>query len=162
LTVHQETCPHLHRTVERIRELGVRPGVCVNPSTPVETLAEIAPYVDLVLIMSVNPGFGGQRYIRTSTDKLRRARALLDRAGRAGRARSSRGTAASTRTRWSRRCRPERPVSWRGARCSAIPRAWARASARCATRWEPRSGPPRRPEPERRIPPAAADPGVGA
>lgn len=83
LTVHQETCPHLHRTVERIRELGVRPGVCVNPSTPVEALSEIVPYVDLVLVMSVNPGFGGQRYIRTSTEKLRRARALLDRQGRA-------------------------------------------------------------------------------
>src|SRR5690349_12427487 len=67
LTVHQETCPHLHRTVQRIRELGVKPGVCVNPSTPIDTLAEIVPFVDLVLVMSVNPGFGGQRYIPTST-----------------------------------------------------------------------------------------------
>ena len=84
LTVHQETCPHLHRTIERIRELGARPGVCVNPSTPVDTLAEVLSFVDLVLIMSVNPGFGGQRYIPTSTDKIRRARYLLDREGRAG------------------------------------------------------------------------------
>ena len=83
-TVHQETCPHLHRTVERIRELGVRPGVCVNPSTSVDTLIEILPYVDLVLVMSVDPGFGGQRYIPSSTDKLRRARYQLDRLGRAG------------------------------------------------------------------------------
>ena len=84
LTVHQETCPHLHRTVERIRELGVRAGVCVNPSTPVDSLVEIMPFVDLVLVMSVNPGFGGQRYISTSTDKLRRARSLLDRHGHPG------------------------------------------------------------------------------
>ena len=84
LTVHQETCPHLHRTVDRIRELGVRPGVCVNPSTPVESLSEILPLVDLVLVMSVNPGFGGQRYIESSTDKLRRARYLIDRRGRPG------------------------------------------------------------------------------
>jgi ribulose-phosphate 3-epimerase len=84
LTVHQETCPHLHRTVDRIRELGVRPGVCVNPSTPVDTLSEILPSVDLVLVMSVNPGFGGQRYIEDSTDKLRRARYLIDRRGRPG------------------------------------------------------------------------------
>jgi ribulose-phosphate 3-epimerase len=84
LTVHQETCPHLHRTVDRIRELGVRPGVCVNPSTPVDSLSEILPYVDLVLVMSVNPGFGGQRYIESSTDKLRRARYLIDRIPRSG------------------------------------------------------------------------------
>jgi ribulose-phosphate 3-epimerase len=82
ITVHQETCPHLHRTVERIRELGARAGVTVNPATPVETLAEVVPYVDLVLIMSVNPGFGGQRYIPTSTDKIHRTRRLLDAAGR--------------------------------------------------------------------------------
>ncbi|MSR35875.1 MAG: ribulose-phosphate 3-epimerase [Gemmatimonadetes bacterium] len=84
LTVHQETCPHLHRTVERIRELGVRAGVCVNPATPVDTLTEVLPYVDLVLVMSVNPGFGGQRYIPISTDKIRRARYLLDRQGHPG------------------------------------------------------------------------------
>jgi ribulose-phosphate 3-epimerase len=82
LTVHQETCPHLHRTVERIRELGVRPGVAVNPATPVDTLAEIAPWVDLLLVMSVNPGFGGQRYIPSSTDKILRTRGLLQRIGR--------------------------------------------------------------------------------
>jgi ribulose-phosphate 3-epimerase len=67
LTVHQEVCPHLHRTVQRIRELGARPGVSLNPATPAATLHEILPYVDLVLVMTVNPGFSGQRYIPTST-----------------------------------------------------------------------------------------------
>jgi ribulose-phosphate 3-epimerase len=84
ITVHQETCPHLHRTAEQIRTLGARPGVSVNPATPVQALSEIAPYVDLILIMSVNPGFGGQSYIRTSSDKLRRARQLLDEVARSG------------------------------------------------------------------------------
>jgi len=68
--VQVETCPHLHRTVEQLRELGVKPGVTLNPSTPLTTLEEILPYVDLVLIMSVNPGFGGQVYIPSSTDKI--------------------------------------------------------------------------------------------
>lgn len=78
LTVHVEACTHLHRTIQVIRELGVRPGVTLNPGTPLGTLEEILPYVDLVLIMSVNPGFGGQSYIETSTDKVRRLRAMLD------------------------------------------------------------------------------------
>ena len=77
LTVHQEACPHLHRTLQRIRELGARPGVAVNPGTPVEAVRDVIPYVDLVLIMSVNPGFGGQAYIPTSTTKIARARAML-------------------------------------------------------------------------------------
>lgn len=77
LTVHRETCPHLHRTVQRIRELGARPGVTVNPGTPVETLTEVLSDVDLVLIMSVNPGFGGQRFIPQSFAKIERARSLL-------------------------------------------------------------------------------------
>ncbi len=79
LTVHQEACPHLHRTVQRIREMGVKAGVALNPATPVESLSEIASYVDLVLVMTVNPGFGGQSFIRTGLDKIRRTRALLDR-----------------------------------------------------------------------------------
>jgi len=83
LTVHVETCPHLHRTVEAIREVGARPGVTLNPATPLIALEEILPYVDLVLIMSVNPGFGGQSYIPTSTDKIRRLRAMLDAVGSA-------------------------------------------------------------------------------
>jgi ribulose-phosphate 3-epimerase len=79
LTVHQEACPHLHRTVQRIRELGVRAGVALNPGTPVEALTEVVPYLDLVLVMTVNPGFGGQSFVPTSMDKVRRVRALLDR-----------------------------------------------------------------------------------
>lgn len=78
LTVHVETCPHLHRTVQVIRELGVRPGVTLNPATPLSMLEEILPDVDLVLIMSVNPGFGGQSYIPGSTAKIRRLRQMLD------------------------------------------------------------------------------------
>jgi ribulose-phosphate 3-epimerase len=81
LTVHVETCPHLHRTVQAIRELGVRPGVTLNPATPLTTLEEILPDVDLVLIMSVNPGFGGQSYIPGSTAKIRRLRQMLDAIG---------------------------------------------------------------------------------
>jgi len=82
LTVHRETCPHLHRTVSRIRELGARPGVAINPATPVSTVEEVAGDVELVLVMSVNPGFGGQRYIPGATDKIRRVRGLLDGVGR--------------------------------------------------------------------------------
>lgn len=78
LTVHVEACPHLHRTVQAIREVGARPGVTLNPATPLIMLEEILPYVDLVLVMSVNPGFGGQSYIPTSTAKVRRLRAMLD------------------------------------------------------------------------------------
>ena len=81
LTVHVEACPHLHRTVQAIRELDVRPGVTLNPATPLVMLEEILPYVDLVLVMSVNPGFGGQSYIPTSTDKIRRLRMMLDAIG---------------------------------------------------------------------------------
>jgi ribulose-phosphate 3-epimerase len=81
LTVHQEACTHLHRTVERIRELGVRAGVAVNPATPLESVREVLADVDLLLVMSVNPGFGGQSYIPASDDKLRRARAMLDSLG---------------------------------------------------------------------------------
>lgn len=78
LTVHVETCPHLHRTIQQIKELGVKAGVTLNPATPLSSLTEILPYVDLVLIMSVNPGFGGQSYIPTSTAKIAQLRAMLD------------------------------------------------------------------------------------
>lgn len=81
ITVHQETCPHLHRTVQMIRELGVKAGVTINPGTPLSVLDEILPEVDLVLIMSVNPGFGGQSYIPASTDKIARLRRMLDDCG---------------------------------------------------------------------------------
>jgi len=78
ITVQVEATTHLHRTVQAIREAGAKPGVTLNPATPLATLEEILPYVDLVLIMSVNPGFGGQGYIPTSTDKIRRLRSMLD------------------------------------------------------------------------------------
>jgi ribulose-phosphate 3-epimerase len=77
LTVHVETCPHLHRTVQAIKALGVRAGVTLNPATPLTTLEEILPEVDLVLIMSVNPGFGGQRFIPASVEKIARLRQML-------------------------------------------------------------------------------------
>ncbi len=77
LTVHFEACTHLHRTVARIKELGMKAGVCINPATPVSLLRDILPYVDLVLIMSVNPGFGGQQFIPTSPAKLREAADMI-------------------------------------------------------------------------------------
>ncbi|MBN1147169.1 MAG: ribulose-phosphate 3-epimerase [Anaerolineales bacterium] len=77
ITVHVETCPHLHRSVQQIKELGPTAGVTLNPSTPLATLEEILPYVDLVLVMSVNPGFGGQSYIPTITGKIARLSAML-------------------------------------------------------------------------------------
>ncbi|MEJ2678812.1 MAG: ribulose-phosphate 3-epimerase [Gemmatimonadota bacterium] len=84
VTVHQEACIHLHRTVQHIRERGMKPGVTINPATPADTLSEILPYVDLVLVMSVNPGFGGQSYIPTSTAKIAQVRRMLDERGLAG------------------------------------------------------------------------------
>jgi ribulose-phosphate 3-epimerase len=78
LTVHVEACRHLHRTVQMITQLGCKAGVSLNPATSVEAVHEILPCVDLVLIMSVNPGFGAQRFIETSTAKLRRMRKLMD------------------------------------------------------------------------------------
>jgi ribulose-phosphate 3-epimerase len=81
LIVHVETCPHLHRTVQHIKELGCRAGVTLNPSTPAVTLEETLPYVDQVLVMTVNPGFGGQQFIDSMLSKIRRIRAMLDRLG---------------------------------------------------------------------------------
>jgi len=81
LTVHAEACTHLHRTVQRIRELGARAGVAINPATPLVSLTDVVPYIDLLLVMSVNPGFGGQSYISASTAKVGDARTLLDEMG---------------------------------------------------------------------------------
>lgn len=78
LTVQVEACLHLHSTIQKINELGCSASVALNPATGVETLREIAPFIDMVLVMSVNPGFGGQKFIETSTSKLRRMRKLLD------------------------------------------------------------------------------------
>jgi ribulose-phosphate 3-epimerase len=81
VTVHVEVLPHLHRTLQFIRSCGVKAGVAINPSTPVSALGEIAGDVDQVLVMSVNPGFGGQTFIPRSESKIRAVRALLDAAG---------------------------------------------------------------------------------
>ncbi|MEW6403853.1 MAG: ribulose-phosphate 3-epimerase [Chloroflexota bacterium] len=81
ITVHVEACTHLHRTIERIRELGAKAGITLNPATSLTTLEEILPDVDLALIMSVNPGFGGQKYIQSSTAKIRCLRKMLDSIG---------------------------------------------------------------------------------
>jgi ribulose-phosphate 3-epimerase len=78
ISVHQEACVHLHRSLELIRSHGARVGVVINPATPVDTLGEIIELVDYVLVMSVNPGFGGQRFIPRSLDKIRRLVALRD------------------------------------------------------------------------------------
>lgn len=78
ITVHVETCPHLHRTIHQIKELGLKAGVTLNPATPAATLAEILPFVDLVLVMTVNPGFGGQKFIASMIDKIREVRGMID------------------------------------------------------------------------------------
>ena len=82
LTVHVEACPHLHRTVQSIKEKGIQAGVTLNPATPLISVQEILSDIDLLLIMSVNPGFGGQRFIARVLDKIKQARALIDRTGR--------------------------------------------------------------------------------
>lgn len=74
ITVHQEAVRHLHRSVSLIRSLGVKPAVSINPATPISTLEEILPFIDMVLIMSVNPGFGGQSFIETSLKKIEKLR----------------------------------------------------------------------------------------
>ncbi len=78
LTVHVETCPHLHRTIQCIKELGLKAGVTLNPATPLSSIEDIIKDVDLVLVMSVNPGFGGQHFIARALDKVAQARQLID------------------------------------------------------------------------------------
>ena len=82
IIVHQEGCVHLNRTIARIKELGAKPGVALNPATPCSTLTEVISEVDLVLIMSVNPGFGGQKFIRGTIRKLKELRSLIASTGR--------------------------------------------------------------------------------
>jgi len=78
ITVHVETCAHLHRTIHQIKELGLKAGVTLNPSTPASALQEIIPYVDLVLVMTVNPGFGGQKFIGSMFRKIRTIREMIN------------------------------------------------------------------------------------
>ena len=78
LTIHAEACTHLHRVVHQIKEAGAKAGVAINPATPVSAIEEVLPYLDQVLVMSVNPGFPGQAFIPSSVEKLRRMRQRLD------------------------------------------------------------------------------------
>ncbi|MCA9730638.1 MAG: ribulose-phosphate 3-epimerase [Deferribacteres bacterium] len=82
LTVHQEVCTHLHRTLQAIRQCGMKAGVSLNPATNVNTLEDVIDELDLILIMTVNPGFGGQTFIPRSLDKIRAARNLIEASGR--------------------------------------------------------------------------------
>ena len=99
VTVHQEACTHLDRVLQQIHEAGMKGGVALNPATPVSTLSCLAGQLDMILIMSVNPGFGGQKFIPYAVDKIRQAKALLEQA-------SSKSTAASMP-------RPSRPSKTR-------------------------------------------------
>ncbi|MDQ0418636.1 ribulose-phosphate 3-epimerase [Croceifilum oryzae] len=81
ITVHQEACPHLHRTIYHIKECGAKAGVVLNPATPVSTIESILPDVDLVLLMTVNPGFGGQKFIHSVLPKIRQIRDMADQLG---------------------------------------------------------------------------------
>lgn len=81
VTVHQEACTHLHRTLAHIRSLGVQAGVALNPATPVGVVEDVLDLVDVLVIMSVNPGFGGQSFLAGSVDRVRRARRMLSDAG---------------------------------------------------------------------------------
>jgi len=78
ITVHYEACRHLHRNIEQIKKLGINAGVALNPHTPVALLQDVLQYIDLVLIMSVNPGFGGQQFIEHSIDKIKELRQMID------------------------------------------------------------------------------------
>ena len=113
ITVHVETCPHLHYTLQQINELGCRAGLTLNPATPVEAISEAAQYADVLLCMSVNPGWGGQSFIPATLDRL--PRIARPRGARASR---SRWTAASPGTRRRASTGPARTSSWRARRCS--------------------------------------------
>lgn len=78
MTVHQEACPHLNRTIQEIHEAGMLAGVALNPGTPISALEEVIEDIDLALIMTVNPGFGGQKFIASMLDKVRRLRAMIE------------------------------------------------------------------------------------
>jgi ribulose-phosphate 3-epimerase len=83
ISVHPEASPHLHRSLQTIRQLGKRAGVVLNPATPIDCVQHVIDLVDLILVMSVNPGFGGQSFIDTSLDKIAALRSLIDLSGRA-------------------------------------------------------------------------------
>lgn len=78
ITVHREVCMHLHRTIDHIKSKGIKAGVSINPATPISSLENILEYVDLVLVMSVNPGFGGQKFIESSLEKIRKLKRIRE------------------------------------------------------------------------------------
>lgn len=82
ITVHLEACPHIHRTVQEIKDLGCQAGIAINPGTPVSLLNDVINDIDLVLIMSVNPGFGGQKFISHAVNKVREAKSMIQQTGR--------------------------------------------------------------------------------
>ncbi|MDG1287229.1 MAG: ribulose-phosphate 3-epimerase [Rickettsiales bacterium] len=82
LTIHVEAGVHVHRSLQMIRNLGVKPGITLVPSTPIEVISELIPYVDLILVMSVNPGFGGQKFIMSQLEKIRKIRSMIEASGR--------------------------------------------------------------------------------
>jgi len=82
ISVHAEVCPNMHRTIQSIKERGVKASVAINPATPLCVLEHVLPDIDMVLLMSVNPGFGNQKYIAQVTDKIRKTREMLNKAGR--------------------------------------------------------------------------------
>ena len=84
LTVHQEACVHLHKTIDAIRDMNVWPGITLNPATSIGTIEDIVDYVDLVLVMSVNPGFGGQSFIPSSIERIKKLKDLIRRRGLTG------------------------------------------------------------------------------
>ena len=116
ITVHVEATPHLHRTVQRIRQSGARAGVSLNPATPVSSVHDILGEVDLVLLMSVNPGFGGQAFIPASIGRLRELAAMIRDDRPAHRARSGRRHRSARPPR--RSSRPAPPCSWPDRRSS--------------------------------------------
>lgn len=79
ITVHQEACIHLHRTIQNIKSYNIKAGVAINPATPIESIKHVLPLVDMVLIMTVNPGFGGQSFIESMTDKIEELKGIIDR-----------------------------------------------------------------------------------
>ncbi len=82
ITIHAEATPHFHRTIQLIKSLGKKAGISLNPGTPVEVLDNVMDMVDLILVMSVNPGFGGQKFITNQLDKIRKIRQMIDESGR--------------------------------------------------------------------------------
>lgn len=81
ITIHYETCQHLHRTIQSIKNKGIMASICLNPHTPIELLNQILPDVDMILLMSVNPGFGGQKFIESTYNKVYRLRKIIDEKG---------------------------------------------------------------------------------